>query len=207
MSPDTVVFDLGGVLIDWNPRYLYRKLIADEAGVERFLSDVCSHDWNVAQDAGRRISDAVAEASARHPDKIDLIRAYYDRFDEMMAGPIDGTVAILEDLHANGTPLYALTNWSAETFPIGRRRFGFLSLFRHITVSGELGLAKPDPAIYRHVLAAAGKEAGQCIFIDDSPRNVEAARGLGFSAIHFTSADALRRELGDMGILVPRTCQ
>lgn len=204
MSPDTVVFDLGGVLIDWNPRYLYRKLIADETEVERFLTDVCSHDWNVAQDAGRKIADAVAEASARHPDKIDLIRAYYERFGEMMAGPIHGTVTVLEELHAKGTPLYALTNWSAETFPIGRRRFGFLSLFRHITVSGELGLAKPDPAIYRHVLAAAGKDARQCVFIDDSPRNVEAARAIGFNTIRFTSAEALRRGLEDMEILASR---
>lgn len=159
MKPDTVIFDLGGVLIDWNPRYLYRKLIADDAGIDHFLSEVCPPEWNIAQDGGRTIAEAVAEASARHPDKTELIRAYYDRFDEMLSGPITGTVAILEELHASGVPLHALTNWSAETFPIGRRRFEFLSRFRHITVSGEIRLAKPDPAIYRHALAAAGKAA------------------------------------------------
>jgi 2-haloacid dehalogenase len=118
-----------------------------------------------------------------------------------MAGPIQGTVDILERLDAKGTPLYALTNWSAETFPAGRRRFPFLGRFRHITVSGELKLVKPDPAIYRHVLAAAGKKAEECVFIDDSPKNVAAARELGFHAIHFTGPAPLAAELGRLGIL------
>jgi 2-haloacid dehalogenase len=201
MKPDTVVFDLGGVLIDWNPRYLYSKLIPDEAQRERFLGEVCTHEWNVAQDAGRTIAEAVAEAISRHPDKANLIRAYYDRFDEMLGGPVQGTVDILERLDARGTPLYALTNWSAETFPIGRRRFDFLRRFRHITVSGELKLAKPDPAIYRHVLAAAGKPATSCVFIDDAPRNVAAAASLGFHAIHFVDPDDLGRKLADLGFL------
>lgn len=201
MMPDTVVFDLGGVLIDWNPRYLYAKLIPDEAEREKFLAEVCTHDWNVAQDAGRTIAEATAEALSRHPDKGDLIRAFYDRFDEMLGGPVHGTVDILERLHAKGTPLYALTNWSAETFPIGRRRFPFLGLFRHITVSGELKLAKPDPAIYRHVLAVAGKPAQSCVFIDDSPKNVDAARMLGFHTIHFVGAEDLGRRLADLGFL------
>ncbi len=201
MNLDTVVFDLGGVLVDWDPRHLYRKLIPDDAEREHFLSVVCPPEWNVAQDAGRTISEAVAEAIGRHPDKEALIRAFYDRFDEMLAGPIAGTVDILERLHSRGTPLYALTNWSAETFPVGRRRFGFLDRFRHITVSGELKLAKPDPAIYLHVLAAARKEARQCVFIDDSPKNVEAARALGFHAIHFRNPQALGAELEQLGFL------
>ncbi|MBI1244222.1 MAG: HAD-IA family hydrolase [Alphaproteobacteria bacterium] len=201
MKPNTVIFDLGGVLIDWNPRYLYRKILKDEAEIDRFLSDVCTHDWNVAQDAGRTIAEAVAEATARHPDKADLIHAFYERFEEMLGGSIAGTVAILEELHSKGTPLYALTNWSAETFPIGRRRFDFLSLFRHITVSGELKLAKPDPAIYRHALAAANRAAKECVFIDDSPKNVAAARDIGIHALHFTSPDALRGALSELGIL------
>ncbi|MBI3504707.1 MAG: HAD family phosphatase [Proteobacteria bacterium] len=201
MKPDTVVFDLGGVLVDWDPRYLYRKLIPDETARERFLAEVCTHEWNVAQDAGRTIAEAVAEALSRHPDKGDLIRAFYDRFEEMMGGPIHGTVDILERLDAKGTPLYALTNWSAETFPIGRRKFDFLKRFRHITVSGELKLAKPDPAIYRHVLAAAGKPAQACVFIDDSPKNVAAANALGFHALHFTGPENLERELAGLGFL------
>jgi len=201
MKPDTVVFDLGGVLVDWDPRYLYRKLIPDEAERERFLAEVCTHDWNVAQDAGRTIAEAEAEAISRHPDKKDLILAFYGRFEEMMAGPVQGTVDILERLDAKGTPLYALTNWSAETFPIGRRKFDFLRRFRHITVSGELKLAKPDPAIYRHVLATAGKPAQACVFIDDSPKNVAAAQALGFHAIHFTGPEPLSRELAGLGFL------
>ncbi len=199
-NPDTVVFDLGGVLVDWNPRHLYRKLIADEAEREWFLNNVCTPDWNVRQDAGRPIAEANAEAIARHPGKADLIRAFYERFDEMMAGPIQGTVDILERLHAAGTPLYALTNWSAETFPIGRRRFAFLGRFRHVTVSGELKLIKPDPAIYRHVLAQAKKPAEACVFIDDSPKNVEAARALGFHGLHFEGPEKLARDLAALGL-------
>ena len=122
----TVVFDLGGVLIDWNPRYLYRKLFTDDAAMEDFLANVCSPDWNAAQDGGRTIADANAEAIGRHPDKRELIEAYYQRFDEMWAGPIDDTVAILDDLRQRDTALYALTNWSAETFPIARKTFDFL---------------------------------------------------------------------------------
>jgi 2-haloacid dehalogenase len=201
VKPDTVVFDLGGVLIDWNPRYLYSKLISDEAERERFLAEVCTSEWNVAQDAGRTIAEAVAEAISRHPGKADLIRAFYDRFDEMLGGPVQGTVDILERLDAKGTPLYALTNWSAETFPIGRRRFDFLRRFRHITVSGELKLAKPDPAIYRHVLAAAAKPATSCVFIDDAPKNVAAAAALGFHAIRFVDPDDLGMKLADLGFL------
>lgn len=198
-NPDTVVFDLGGVLVDWNPRHLYRKLIADEAEREWFLNNVCSPDWNVQQDAGRPIAEANAEAIARHPGKADLIRAFYDRFEEMMPGPIQGTVDILERLDAAGTPLYALTNWSAETFPIGKRRFPFLGRFRHVTVSGELKLIKPDPAIFRHVLAQAKKPAEACVFIDDSPKNVEGARALGFHGLHFEGPEKLARELAALG--------
>lgn len=200
--PSAVVFDLGGVLIDWNPRHLYRKLFdGDEAGMEWFLANVCHSDWNLQQDAGRSWDHAVAEAEARHPEHAALIRAYRDRWPEMMAGAIEGTVAILNSLHAAGTPLYALTNWSAETFPHGRARFEFLDrCFRHIVVSGEIKLIKPDPAIFRHLEATCGVTPAETLFIDDSPVNAAAAAKLGYRAIRFESPDQLRRDLVALGL-------
>src|SRR5271154_582402 len=136
---DIVIFDLGGVLIDWNPRHLYRKLFAgDEAAMEAFLATVCTHDWNRCQDAGRSFAEGARLLKAEHPDKAELIDAYGARFDEMMRGPIAGSVAILAELRARGTPLYALTNFSAETYPPAFARFEFLQWFRGIVVSGEV---------------------------------------------------------------------
>ena len=196
-----VVFDLGGVLIDWNPRRLYRKLLPDAASVEAFLAEVCTHDWNHQQDAGRTVAEAVAELSARHPDRAELIAAYYQRWEEMLGGALDEAVAVLEELDAAGVPLYALSNWSRETFPIARRRFRFLERFRGIVVSGEERMAKPDPRIYRLLLDRYHLDAGRCLFIDDVARNVEAARAAGMDAIEYTSAAELRRELAARSML------
>lgn len=201
MKPDTVVFDLGNVLIGWDPRNLYRKLFADEAAMEAFLAEICTHDWNIQQDAGRPIREAEAELIARFPDQADRIRAYYGRFMEMLSGPIAGTVTLLEALHAKSTPLYALTNWSAETFALTRPNFPFLELFRDIVVSGEIGLVKPDPAIFRHLLQVVGRPAPACFFIDDNAANIASARALGFSAHHFASPAALHRDLENLGFL------
>jgi 2-haloacid dehalogenase len=200
-APRTVVFDLGGVLIDWNPRHLYRGLFADERAMEDFLATVCTGLWNERQDAGRTIAEAEAELLASHPQHEGLIRAYYGRFDRMLAGPIDGTVAILEELHGKGVPLYALTNWSRETFPHARRRFSFLQRFRDIVVSGELGMMKPDARIFRHLTETHGLQPADCIFIDDAAKNVAGARAAGLHAIHFTGPDALRAELRGLGLL------
>ena len=200
MTPN-VVFDLGGVLIRWDPRTLYRKLLRDEAEVEAFLSEVCTAEWNHRQDEGRTCAEATAELTARHPDKADLIAAYYDRWLEMLGGAIDGTVAILAELDAAGVPLYAISNWSRETFHHARARFDFLSRFRDIVVSGEVGLAKPDPRIFQLFLERHRLTAGQCLFIDDVARNVDAARALGMPAIRFESPDQLRSEL--RSILAP----
>jgi 2-haloacid dehalogenase len=200
-APGAVVFDLGGVLIDWNPRYLYRVLFADEQAMEDFLATVCSGSWNERQDGGRTIAEAEAELLATHPQHESLIRAYYSEFDRMLAGPIDGTVAILEELHARDVPLYALTNWSRETFHHARRRFGFLERFRGIVVSGELGMMKPDARIFRHLTQTHGLDPAACLFIDDSPKNVAGARAAGLRALHFTGPDALRGELGRYGLL------
>ena len=198
------MFDLGGVLIDWNPRHLYRKLLPDPASVEAFLAEVCTSEWNYRQDQGRSWADAIAELSARHPDRAELIAAYYTRWEEMLGGELEEAVAILDQLDAGGVPLYALTNWSRETFPIARARFPFLARFRGIVVSGEERVAKPDPRIYQILLERYRLDAAGCVFIDDVARNVEGARVAGMDAIEYASADQLRRELERRSILAPR---
>jgi 2-haloacid dehalogenase len=197
-----VVFDLGGVLIDWNPRYLYRKLFdGDAAAMEAFLTEICSPAWNERQDAGRSFAAAEDELIRLHPDKAPLIRAWRARFEEMIAGAFDETVGVLEELKARGAPLYALTNWSAETFAPQRGRFPFLGHFRGILVSGEEGVIKPDPRIFRLLLERFDLRAEDAVFIDDNPANARAASGLGIHGIHFRSAAALREELAALGLL------
>jgi 2-haloacid dehalogenase len=201
MSARVAVFDLGGVLLDWNPRYLYRKLLADDAAVEEFLARVCTQSWNEQQDGGRAIAEATAALVAEHPDHAELIRCYYDRWEDMLLGPVAETVALLEELDDRGVPLYALTNFSAETFPIARRRFAFLSRFRAIVVSGHERLLKPDPRFYRLLFERHAVDPAEAVFIDDSPPNVEAAAALGMTAIHFRGAAPLRVELTRLGLL------
>jgi 2-haloacid dehalogenase len=196
-----VVFDLGGVLIDWNPRYLYRQLFEDEAAMELFLAEVCHSAWNEEQDRGRTFADAVEEAAALYPEQRALIEAYHQRWDEMLAGPIEGTVAILADLKEAGHELHALTNWSAEKFPIARERYAFLTWFETVLVSGEHGLIKPDARIFELLLERIGREASACIYIDDSAKNIAAAEALGFESIHFQGPEELRGELIGLGLL------
>ncbi len=197
-----VVFDLGGVLIDWDPRYLYRKLFnGDEPAIEHFLSTVCTHEWNRDQDAGRSFAEGARLLKRQHPDKAELIDAYGARFDEMIAGPIAGTVEILAELHDRGAPLYGLTNWSAETYPLALKRFEFLSWFRGILVSGEVGATKPDLQIYALMLRRFAIDPQRAVYIDDNPANAEAARRFGIHGIHFTTPDALRRKLVRLALL------
>jgi 2-haloacid dehalogenase len=200
---DAVVFDLGGVLIDWNPRHLYRKLFEDEAKMERFLSEVCSPVWNVTLDAGMSFDEGIAELLRRHPDEAHLIRAWKERWEEMLGGAIEGAVALLDELHAAGMPLYALTNWSAETFPIGRRHFPFLERFRDIVVSGQEKIVKPDPRIFELLVRRTGVAPERTVFIDDAERNVAAAARLGFRAVRFTDPESLRASLTALGALAP----
>src|SRR5215213_4918306 len=192
--PSAVVFDLGGVLIDWNPRYLYRKLFAgDEAAMERFLGEVATAEWNAEQDRGRPWEDAVAILSREHPDDAGLIEAYHTRWVEMLGGPIEGTVEILAELRRDeDLRLLALTNWSPETFPIARPDYPFLEWFEAIVVSAEVRLMKPDPAIFRHLITEHAVEPGTTVFIDDSDANIAAARELGFGTIRFRSPEELR---------------
>jgi 2-haloacid dehalogenase len=195
LATKAVVFDLGGVLIDWDPRHLYRKLLADEAAVEEFLATVCTPEWNAELDRGRPFAEGVAELVERHPEHAAAIAAYHERWPEMVAGDIPGTVEVLAELRAAGVPLYALTNWSAETFAITRGRFEFLEWFDGLLVSGEERVTKPDPAIFQLLLDRFGLDPTATVFVDDSEANVAAARRLGFDAIRFTGHEELRREL------------
>lgn len=198
---DTVVFDLGGVLVDWNPRYLYRQLFDDEAAMERFLAEVCTSQWNERQDEGRSWDEAIAVLSAEFPQHASLIAAYRERWYDMLSGPIVPSVAILEELRERGVPLYALTNWSQETFPLARQRFTFMDAFIDIMVSGEERLIKPDPVIFQRMLQRFELDAERTIYIDDAPRNVAAAARLGMHALQFRDAATLRDELCRAGML------
>jgi 2-haloacid dehalogenase len=196
-----VVFDLGGVLIDWNPRNLYRKLFQHEAEMEDFLANICTAEWNLQQDAGRSFTEACAGLRLEHPDKAEMIDVWFERFDEMMAGAIVGTVAILAELREREVPIYALSNWSAETFPFARRRFEFLQWFRAIVLSAEVRLVKPDPRIFNYFCEKFSLRPEQIVYIDDLQHNVEAARTIGMRAMRFTDPASLRQELVQLRLL------
>jgi 2-haloacid dehalogenase len=197
-----VIFDIGGVLVDWNPRYLYRRLFPDDAaGMERFLAEVCTPEWNLRQDAGRPFAEAVAELVGSYPAQAELIRAYHERWEETLGGAIDGSVAVLGEVRDAGHRLLALTNWSHETFPLARRRYRFLDWFQGIVVSGEEQLIKPDPRLYTRLIERYRVDPAHALFIDDSQRNVEAAVALGIHGIHFRSPSALRDQLIALGVL------
>jgi 2-haloacid dehalogenase len=195
------VFDLGGVLIDWNPRYLYRKLFDGESeAMEEFLATVCTQSWNEQQDAGRPFADACASLKLVHPHKAQLIDAWVRRYDEMLAGPISGTVDILTKLNSRRVPLYALSNWSVETFPTALKRFEFLNWFKGVMLSGEVKLLKPDPRIFKLFLETFAIDPALTVYIDDRRPNVEAAMAFGMHGILFTDAAALRTELIGLGL-------
>lgn len=193
--PAAVVFDLGGVLLDWDPRHLYRTLFDDAGAMEAFLAEIDFYGWNRHQDWGRPFADAVGVLCAAFPQHTDLIRIYPERYQETIARAIEPTVAVLERLQRTGTPLYALTNFPRGKIDETRQRFPFLEHFADIVVSGEENVAKPDPRIYELLLQRAGRSASECVFIDDSAPNVEAAVSLGFDALQFTGADKLAAEL------------
>jgi 2-haloacid dehalogenase len=197
----TIVFDLGGVLINWDPRNMYRKLFDDEDEMNAFLSDVCHPQWNARQDAGETLTAATAERIAVFPDKKDLIEAYYDRWVEMLDGSIPETVDIFRELKAFGEPIYALTNWSGETFPTALKIFDFLHWFEGTIVSGDEKLVKPDPAIFYVLLERFNLNAESCLFIDDSIDNIKSANQLGFDTHHFTNPQGLRARLDADGLL------
>lgn len=215
---EAVVFDIGGVLVDWNPRYLYRKLLPDEPAVERFLAEVCTTAWNAEQDRGRPWAEAVASLTERFPDHAPLITAYHERWGEMLGGAIDGTVAVLRELRDAGVPLYALTNFSVEKFAQTRARFGFreacernqdrwLDWFDGIVVSGDERLVKPDLRIYQLLLDRYGLRPDSTVFVDDQPGNVTAARALGMAGLRFTDPDQLRADLVALDLPIKSSAQ
>ncbi len=196
-----IVFDLGMVLIEWDPRHLYRKVFANVAKMEWFLAEVCNGPWNLEQDRGRDWNDAIREAIIRHPDYAKEIHLYRERWLEMVPGAIAGSVKILEDLHAAQVPLYAITNWNGDTFRETRARFPFLALFRDIIVSGDEKILKPDPAIFDLLCTRNNLQAGGCLFIDDSLKNVRGAEACGWQGHHFTGPDGLREALQRLNVL------
>jgi 2-haloacid dehalogenase len=200
--PSAVVFDLGGVLIDWDPRYLYRSLFGgNEEAMETFLAEVTTPEWNQQQDAGRPWTEAIESLSREHPERRELISAYWHRWPETLGEAIEPTVEILGELRRAGVRLFALSNWSAETFPIARPRYPFLEWFEGIVISGDVRLVKPDARIFRHLLERYGLEPRSTVFIDDSEANVQAARELGMTGIRFADAQTLRRDLAALGLL------
>lgn len=200
-TPSTVVFDLGGVLVDWDPYVLYRKLLPSDDAIARFMAETRILEWNAEQDAGRPWDEAVAKHSAQFPEYASLIAAWHERWEETMLGPITGTVDLLRELRDGETPLYALTNWSHEKFPIARARFDFLSWFDGIVVSGEERVIKPDPRIYQVLFDRYDVDPSDAVFVDDSTANVDAAAELGMTALHFTGSAALRTDLAAAGLV------
>jgi len=196
-----IIFDLGGVLIDWDPRHLFRKLFPDQEEMEFFLRTVCSPTWNAQMDKGYSFEIAVAELSAEYPEYLYQIHAYYDRWEEMILGTFPGTVEILKELKAAEYHLAALSNWSAETLPRVAHQFPFLEWFSPLVLSGEVKMVKPDPEIFHYLLSELQRPPGECIFIDDSDANIHTADDLGFQSIRYNSEEQLRKELIELKIL------
>lgn len=202
MKTDTIIWDLGGVLIDWNPAYVFNKLITDEARRKHFFAEVCTAEWNEEQDAGRTIKEANEILIAEHPEWRPEIEAYYGRWEEMLGGPIQETVDIFKELKAAGRyKFYALTNWSAELFPIALQRYDFLHWFDGRLVSGEEKMRKPFPQFYQLLLDRFRIHKETALFIDDNRRNAEAAQAFGIRTVRFENAGGLRKELEGLGLL------
>jgi 2-haloacid dehalogenase len=201
---DTIVFDLGGVLVDWDPKYLYSKVFNnDTKRIESFLSEVCTPEWNMQQDAGRSFAEATQILIEKFPGEEKYIRLFYDRWAEMIRGEVKGTVSLLETLKRNDShKLFALTNWSAETFPVALELFDFLNYFEGIVVSGEEKTRKPFPEIYQILFERFSIEPASSVFIDDSLPNIETAVELGMNGIHFRHPEQLVSELQAIDILL-----
>tara|TARA_B100001564_G_scaffold44839_1_gene32138 strand:+ start:66 stop:680 length:615 start_codon:yes stop_codon:yes gene_type:complete len=203
MKVNNIIFDLGGVLIDWSPEYVYLDAFkGNRKKMEKFFDEVCTFDWNENQDAGYPLANATEDRIALFPEQADLIRMYYGRWEEMLRGSISGTVSILKKLvNNNNYKVFALTNWSAETFPIALKRFDFLHWFEGIVVSGTERTRKPFPEIYETTLERYGLKASESIFIDDNERNIVAANLLGIQTIKFLNSHQLEKDLKEKEIL------
>lgn len=197
-----IVFDFGNVLLEWDPRHVYRRYFPnDEEAMEQFLNEVNFMDWNTQQDKGRTFAQGVAELSQLFPQYSDLIQAYPDNWIDSIGDSFPGTVEILKRLKKSGYSLYGLSNWSAETFPHARQKYNFFGLLDDIVISGEVGLIKPEPEIFELMLTRIGRPANQCLFIDDALANIEQAQKMGFAVIHFQSSEQLAKELRALNLL------
>lgn len=200
-SVTAVVFDIGNVLILWDPENLYNEMIPDASEREYFLSEVCPYEWNLEQDRGRPWDEAISERLEKFPQYEEWIKAYYERWEEMLGGAVEANVALLKDLKEKGVPLYAITNFSVEKFEEAKRIFPFLAdSFIDTVISGEENLLKPDVAIYNILFERNGLNPSDLVFIDDTPKNVVAAQDIGMKALHFSQADKLRSELKQLGL-------
>jgi 2-haloacid dehalogenase len=203
LTINTIVFDLGGVLIDWNPDYVFRDLIPDADRRRYFFDNICTHDWNIEQDAGRPLQVATDQLVAEWPDWESEIRAYYGRWEEMLGGPIEPTVDLLRELRDGGNyRLLALTNWSAETFPVALERYEFLHWFEGIVVSGTEMTRKPFAKIYEILLDRYAVDPAHAVFIDDALPNVRGAEAVGMQAIHFKDTAQVRADLVGLEVVV-----
>ncbi len=194
-SRPVLIFDLGGVVLDWNPRYLFRQLIPDDETREWFLTEVCSPAWNLQMDLGQPSAAAVAELSARYPEQAALISAYWDRWPEMLGGAVPGVSELVTELSDAGRELYAISNFNGEVWPATLAAYPLLRRFKDVVISSFVGVCKPDPWIFELALRRFGVAAEDCLFIDDVAANVAGAKGAGIAAVQFTSAAALRELL------------
>ena len=193
-----IVFDFGGVLVDWNPHHLYDKYFGSREKAEWFINNICLYSWNLQMDGGKPFAEGVAELQAEHPEWSEAIAIYHTRWIEMMNGEIEGMASVIRRLKMAGYGVYGLTNWSAETFPMVRDTYPVFQEFDGIVVSGEEHLLKPDAAIYKCLLERYALQAEESLFVDDNADNVAGARNVGMKAIQFTSAVELERELKDV---------
>lgn len=204
-SPHAVIFDVGRVLVDWQIRFLYERLIPEGEALDAFLRDVVTEQWHFQHDAGRPFAETSAELTALYPQHAELIALFGPRFNDTNSAAIRGMPELLAELDAAGVPLFAITNFSGEFFPPFRAKYpAMFNRFRDIIVSGDEKMMKPDPAIYRLALDRFGLRAEEAVFVDDNPDNVAGAAALGIHAIHFTGEQPLRAELADLGLLPPR---
>jgi 2-haloacid dehalogenase len=202
VQPHAVIFDVGNVLFDWDPRFLYERLIEDDRALDAFLADVVTKQWHFQHDEGRPFAETSAELSALYPQHADLIAAWGPRFNESVGGPIPGMLEIVAELAARDVPLFAITNFSGEFWPPFRAsQEAVFAPFRDVVVSGDEKLVKPDPAIYALALKRFGLDASQAVFVDDNLANVESSRAAGIHTVHFTDAAAFRAELERLGLL------
>lgn len=201
MPIKNIIFDIGAVLLDWNPRYYYRQVMKDEVEIEKFLTEICTFDWNHSLDLGRPWAEARAEKVSKFPSYEDHIDAYWDNWLEMFSGPIHESVDILMDVKRRGFPVYALTNWNDVKFQVALKEFPFLNLFNGRIVSGEVKLAKPDVRIYQCLLDTYNLNPSESLFIDDRIENVEAARKLNIEAVQFISPRQLEKDMIAYGII------